>query len=79
MVTRKLYRSPLFSQRVAELKPVPAEERAINQAMALLGEHPERGYRILFPFQGVWCYPFGRFRLYYIFSSDELTATTLEA
>jgi len=79
MAKRKSYTAPDFPEYQLALNPTEAENVAIEAARDFLADDPQppEAYPILFPYEGVWCYRFLRFRLYYIFTFDDVTALTI--
>lgn len=79
MPKRNSYTAPRFPEYLLALDPSPSELETVETTRDLLADDPQPpdAYPILFPYEGVWCYRFGRFKLYYIFTPDDITAVTI--
>ena len=79
MEKRRSYAAPRFPEYFLALKPSRAERAQVEAARNALALDPQpvEAYPILFPYEGVWCLPVGRFRLYYFFNPDEITVLTI--
>jgi len=79
MAKRMSYTAPKFNEYLLKLNPTESEQAKVEETRDLLAEDPQppEAYPILFPFEGLWCYRFDRFKLYYIFTPNDITAVAI--